>query len=197
MRRKIRAVLIAAVVFLGGSASAGAMAIYAYTGNPFSSASAPYTTAMRVTGFFTVAVPLAPNLSNESLAVLDWALNDGVNTLDPSNTPASEPRLQVDTDAAGAITGWRFAAQTALPMALGEEFFFISALSGFAPTDGDLGTIFSCTGLSPAGVCNASSTVAEGFTATVGSWSLVPEPGTAMLLFLGLGVLGGVRRSKR
>ena len=55
---RVFAFLIAAVASL----SASAATVYQYVGTNYTTASSPYTTAQRVTGQFTTASPLAPNL---------------------------------------------------------------------------------------------------------------------------------------
>ncbi|MES2929846.1 MAG: IPTL-CTERM sorting domain-containing protein [Pseudomonadota bacterium] len=67
---------------------------------------ANFTTAMRQTGSFTTAVPLAPNLVNADITglVQTYSFNDGL-TQYSSADPENQLRLAfVDTDAAGNIT---------------------------------------------------------------------------------------------
>lgn len=118
-----RAFFVAAAVGFGASAPSGAVAIYNYSGMPFSSDTNPYTNAMSVTGFFELAAPLLPNLVDASPGVLDWELN----------AEASDPVLRIDTDGSGATTAWVSAAGNPLPGAIGEGWVFISTGSGFPP----------------------------------------------------------------
>jgi hypothetical protein len=69
-----------------------------------------YTTSMKVTGSFTVGVPLAANLANVDIStsanLLGWTFFDGVNTIS-SVTPNSwiyPGFFRVSTDASGNVT---------------------------------------------------------------------------------------------
>lgn len=99
-------------------ASATALsATYVYTGPPYTTAGGIYTTNMRITGAFTTANPLAPNLSNVEIGpnglnlVVGWSFNNGVTTFTTDN---SAPRIGVNfngdfvvsTDVVGNITAF-------------------------------------------------------------------------------------------
>ena len=101
---RVFAFLIAAVASL----SASAATVYQYVGPNYTSASSPYTTAQRVTGQFTTASPLAPNLPQASVLaqVTSYSFSDGVNSYASSDPNARVIEFKVATDAAGAISGW-------------------------------------------------------------------------------------------
>ena len=101
---RVFAFLIAAVASL----SASAATVYQYVGPNYASASSPYTTAQRVTGQFTTASPLAPNLPQASVLaqVTSYSFSDGVNSYASSDPNARVIEFKVATDAAGAISGW-------------------------------------------------------------------------------------------
>lgn len=93
------------------AAPARAAVIYSYTGPLFTSTSAigiapdPYTTADRVTGSFTMAAALGPNLGPWSpVTPLSFSFFDGVNTLTNLNTVSSS--FKVTTDSTGLLVGW-------------------------------------------------------------------------------------------
>ncbi len=79
---------------------------YVYTGNPFNDfrngGTCPPT--CKVTGSFTVASPLAPDLPLTLITPISFSLSAGLTTLvngDPANTS-----LEVSTNAAGGISTW-------------------------------------------------------------------------------------------
>ena len=90
--------------FMTGSALA--TTTYDYTGNAFNDfrngGACPPT--CNITGSFTVATPLAPDLPLTLITPISFSLSAGLTTLvdgDPANTS-----LEVSTDASGAISTW-------------------------------------------------------------------------------------------
>lgn len=96
-------------------------ATYTYTGPFFNSFTnhttctlgtcTDYSSAMHVTGSFSTATPLAPNLANSdiSAAIASYSFNDGINTIASSNPNARISIFQVSTDNSGAIIPtWAF-----------------------------------------------------------------------------------------
>jgi len=75
---------LAVVLILGLSAPAWADVIYTYTGNPFTSVRAPYTTSDSVTATMILTNPLAPGLSLSDVTpnLVALSMSDGVQTLD-------------------------------------------------------------------------------------------------------------------
>src|SRR5208283_1399927 len=93
-----------AMGFMAGNAFA--TTTYYYTGNAFNDfrngGACPPTCS--VTGSFTVATPLAPDLPLTLITPISFSLSAGLTTLvdgDPANTS-----LDVSTDAFGAISTW-------------------------------------------------------------------------------------------
>ncbi|MGA7412109.1 MAG: hypothetical protein WBW33_16660 [Bryobacteraceae bacterium] len=93
-----------AMGFMAGSGFA--TTTYYYTGNPFNDfrngGTCPPT--CNITGSFTVATPLAPDLPLTLITPVSFSLSAGLTTLvdgDPANTS-----LEVSTDAFGAISTW-------------------------------------------------------------------------------------------
>ncbi len=107
--------LAAFFAFLSVS-QARADAVYTYTGNSFTEffgTSCP--SRCQITGSFTLADPLAPNLNLFTVTPLSFSFTDGVGTVDSSNSAISPldcgPQkcatvFIVDTDASGNIVGW-------------------------------------------------------------------------------------------
>ena len=86
--------------------AARADTIYTYTGNQFASATNPYTTAMSVSGSFTLPSPLGTNLSNDVITPTSFSFFDGVQTLTEANPNYTFEFFDIDTDAFGNITKW-------------------------------------------------------------------------------------------
>lgn len=66
-----------------------------------------YDATMRVTGNFTTAAPLAPNLVNAEIysQVVSYRFEDGITLYEPSYAGNRVQRFRVSTNAAGQITG--------------------------------------------------------------------------------------------
>lgn len=99
---------------------ANAQATYTFTGGTYSATSnhtaadctavggcADYSTAQSIAGSFTVAAPLAANLTNSAVsasAVSSYSFSDGINTISSSNPGARILSLSVTTNSSGTIT---------------------------------------------------------------------------------------------
>ncbi len=79
--------------------------IYEYQGNDYTSAFGPYTTSMAISGDFTTATPLSPNLVGYVFTPLTFDFTDGVFDLNSLNSDITDDFFQVSTDALGNITG--------------------------------------------------------------------------------------------
>ena len=109
----LRRVAFSVLAFASGLASAGTL--YTYTGPAYDSATGLYTTAMRISGSFTTAAPLPPNLAPGPIGpgaasnlVTGWSFTDGVNTYTDANSMVlfgNPIRFSVSTDASGNISG--------------------------------------------------------------------------------------------
>ena len=181
----------AVVAILLAAGDASALATYAYVGNPFddiniyaSEGVELYTTQMRVTGSITLDAPLAADLPLASIAdrVVAARLDDGVQTLSLDSPDFLDLYLRVATDAAGNISSWDFV----IAHSDGEHLVHISTYTEpSVPTD--FGYFFS-----PAG--DSATALVSG---NPGSWTRVPEPSTAVLAGLGLGLAGVSGRRRR
>ena len=175
-------ICLIATCFMAGSALA--TTTYYYTGNPFNDfrngGACPPTCS--VTGSFTVATPLAPDLPLTLITPISFSLSAGLTTLvdgDPANTS-----LEVSTDASGAISTWSW-------VVLGPEASISARIltenqPGLAADSVHFGNTAPFAGPLAAEVLNDP-----------GTWSEVPEPSYPVLLSIALFlVICGVRRRR-
>lgn len=189
------AVLVSLIGFGGSVASA--VAIYSYTGNSYNDVgentppAGTYTFSMSVTGSITLAAPLPPNqpIMDVSGSVVAFSFEDGRS---PTRTQSNSTSylLHVGTDAFGAIEFWGFFAQGVEPLAVGELRFLVSTervrFDSGSEDMLDAAIITECvaTCIADAGVTRDDP----------GTWTLIPEPSSALLAYLGLVGLGLSRR---
>jgi hypothetical protein len=156
--------------------------VYTYTGNTFTSATAPFTTSDSVTGSFTVASPLGANLPLGAISATAFSFSDGINTLsDTTSSVVSD--FSIETDASGAVTSWLIVLQVPGVMS-------ITTVNEFGVAVEDLGGIGEdLSGLPLFGGSNEGDPSTWTMTTTEDpSPSAVPEPSS--LALLGTGVLG-------
>ena len=182
-------VLAAVLVLMAGGAQA---TTYTYTGVNFDAASGPYTTAMSVSGSITLASPLAPNLVGADLlaSLTAWSFTNGVQTYSSAAPPLFQQVL-VSTDANGAIADWSVGFNIS-----GSQEAVISCGSlGPAPA---LGTCFTSGSMIPGYDFGGFAFGSQASAAVAGSWAMVPEPSTALLVGIGLtGLAAKGRRRNR
>src|SRR5437016_12365885 len=75
---------------------------YTYTGNNFTTVTAPYTTGDSITGSFTLSAPLGPNYNNE-VTPISQEFSDGLVTFD---SLADIFIFEIETDSSGNIDMW-------------------------------------------------------------------------------------------
>jgi hypothetical protein len=161
---------------------ADATAIYQYAGNPYTSITddnppaGSYTMSMSITGSFELPTALAPNSSFSSLS-LPYSVNDGRNTLTDANSAILG--FSLHTDAVGNIFLWDITIATPFQISVGEERVVISTTTT-NPGRTDAAQLISCGSVS-GGLC-ATFSQDNGISTGPGTWSQVPEPGTALLL---------------
>jgi hypothetical protein len=166
-------VLVSLVAF----APLAAATTYQFTSPTYTFASGSYTTAMRLTGTLTTAVPLPPNMPYSSVEPLatSWSFFDGLVTYTNLNTSDFEGFF-VATDANGDISQWGLDNLTpAAPNTVGEiiDVVYIAQSGGGAAG----GYHATCVAVSGAGVCNAYTALYLGIVeGSSGSWATVRPP---------------------
>ncbi len=170
--------LLSVTVLFCLASTGRATTIYSYSGNTFTSVSGPYTTSMSLSGTITLAITLAPNVTSfdASSAISAYSFNDGVQTITDA-APPSLIELKVSTDGAGNIIDWAW--QVGLPSS--------SAIGTCGPSGA--GAALNCSVI-PGGDFASADLAGSAQNFAIGSWSLVPEPSTALLVALGLAGLG-------
>lgn len=140
---------------------------YNYTGDPYTSAVAPYSLGGQLTGTFTTANPLPPflPLTDITPALATMSFNDTVETRTLANSFLCS--FQVATDGAGNITQWVISLRRS-PYNPGDPHHSISSSGNPGAVQG---IDSSGTGTAPAGPCDPMVQTTFGSTATQGSWT--------------------------
>jgi hypothetical protein len=179
------------------ASGAQAATTYQYVGNNFDTITdndpptGTYTTAMRVTGSFTVSAPLATmGLTDIRASVLSYSFSDGRGTYTESNSSIDE--FDVAIDGSGQITNWQVLFDGPRGTNVGEQFpFFVGTENITMGVVEDSGFFGECTGA--AAGCDAVFDSAV-IGALPGTWSVVPLPAAVWLFGSALGLLGWMKR---
>jgi hypothetical protein len=181
---------------------------YTYTGQDFLYFNANgepqvYTTSDFVSGDFTLSAPLADSLTSfTAIDPLSFSFSDGVDTITSANSSASAT-IEVETNATGEITGWLIEVEA--PGSIGVDQ--ITTSDGYAANAGDVGVFgqyedyYDCGGPVLCGRpyfadgYNVSSDGSSAGTWAVAEVAATPEPGSLMLVAIGL--LGGAAFVRR
>lgn len=179
-----------------------------YTSSYLGSApSSPYTTAMHVTGSFTTAAPLPPNMSATAIAangsnlVTAWSFNDGVinftnaNSALYGNYPTS---FEISTDASGQIATYSIQLVSPAPPHSMDQTVATLVLNGsMTLTVGDA----KCTLVNADNLCNnvnqAVATQSARYNGA-GTWTMAADPPAASVAAVpalgpaGLGLLAAM-----
>lgn len=170
-------VLVFLAMLLPSSTSANA--IYQYSGNLFDTFSGTgYDSSMSIFGQFELAAPLGSNLplTDITASIISYSFSDGLVTLTDGNSTIIH--VQVATGGVGEIVGpWDFWVETPdhylRTVADGDPFGAIDEAINF--------------------LTSAGASVAD----NRGTWSIVPEPSTAILLGWGCVGFAIARRDRR
>jgi hypothetical protein len=185
-------------LLLGGLLVAGganASATYTYTGTTYdptsftnyTSCSAPtcgtFTTAMRVTGTFTVSAPLPANqsLTDISAQLVSWSFNNGIGIVSSSGT-AFIDTFQVATDSSGNISD-AYVGVNNWQTTVGVNSYFNSVvifpnnIGGYSRGD----IALKCTVMGSGNACSTSigsgnASQSEALSLSAGSWPSTPTP---------------------
>ncbi len=174
--------IIACSAFVSDEQQAAADIVYTYTGNTYSEINdntppnGTFTTAMSVSGSFTVTSALAANLMNQQIIPNSFSFSNGRATI--TNIPSlSDETFQVSTDSSGDIVNWYISLLSPLAISplVGIESFNTSE---FVLDQGS----FASGGSSDSGRSRTPGTWTSNSIAT-------PEPASLMLLTLAITML--------
>lgn len=193
--------LAASVIVLLLMADANAAVVYKYSGNNFTSATAPYTTDMNMTLQFATASPLsAPGgMTDITSQVLGFSMYDGRTTL--TNADAAS-LFVVNIDAAtGLPVEWSISAGNMFGVSIGERVNrMITFYQAFLGVDHAEEAV--CVFIAPAAdACRGFDSVVGAEVVNtpgmVGGWSVVPVPAAIWLYGSGVAGLVALGRRKR
>jgi hypothetical protein len=168
------------------AAGARADTIYTYTGNPFTVFSGldVCPPVCNISGSFNLASPLATNLPFGAITPTAFSFTDGSITLTGGGS-----RFEVATDSGGDISFWEIALGGQVGPDVCTSLDSVRDPTG-TPQDNSISASCSSVAFTGSALVNANP----------GSWSssTVPEPGTFILVGIGLlGIAGTVLRRNR
>lgn len=193
-------------LFISNSTS-HAVTVYSYTSANFdvfpvdaTPPSGSYTTAMNVSGNFTVAAPFAANLSGAlpTSIFLDLSFTDGRQTINLANFDpiALGSFISVNTDALGTITSFQLGFTSLRPTSVGGQFGQIRG------SDAASGAVFDECLAASGGICTEFGVdTAEGpagdLTLTSTDVAQTPLPAALPMFMAGAGMMGLLARRRK
>ena len=187
-----------ALTLLGSGVNAATT--YQYSGQNFDSfqngaVTGEYTSAMSVTGSFTVDAPLtSTSLTDISDDVLSYSFTDGRSTLTELNSSIT---ILVAVDGGGQITSWSAVVTSTdiIPPFLPVGSQLLAITTENASTVSDQGEIWECFSSSPFGGGCGFFDVDWGTNSNLpGTWSVVPVPGSIWLFGSAFAFFGWIRK---
>ena len=182
---------------------------YTYTGNTYTSfgdftspcGTGPcenYAAGQKISGKFTTASPLAPNLTNANIFpnVTSFSFTDGVNTYSSADSNSRALEFQATTDPSGNITDWHLQLDHwqsgSNPHTAGSRVAILDTNLGSdtGVNDAPCGTVYTSPVTGVADTCGAygvdASTSFAGTLTSPGSWAfsgvVAPPPVTTPTL---------------
>ena len=183
--------LMAGVVLCAVSApSASADTIYAYTGKPFTFATAGLTLSDFISGTIDLSSPLPTNATDLNVTALVVSYDFMAGALSATQL-TTVPTFVVSTGPTGLLTAWGLLEQS--PTTGVTEFGITNGLMACGPA--------GCQGAGPADlVSEANIAIIASNFGTPGTWALVtpvPEPSSLILFGIGLLCLMGMALYKK
>ena len=174
------------------AASAQAVQTYTYTGNPFTMANAPLTTADFVTVQFTLDTLVPDSVTDLLTAADSFEASVGGFSLALADIDADVSTALIRTNVAGGIIGWVIDLRNATVLTNSD----LLVTCAMAPEESSNCSDVSLRDLiiraplfdGPERASNIDSP---------GVWNVVPEPSTLSLSALGLSGFGALRRRRR
>ena len=192
--------VITVVILLFSAFNANASAVYTYTGNNFTSATAPYTADMSINLQFETASRLtgAGAMTNVSAEIISYSVFDGIKTLTEADSKI-DVLVNIDTTTGQPIE-WAIFVTNEFGKSVGDIINRMNTVyydySGGSDGALEAECIFvpvvggECMGLTLGGSANVYNPPGSS-----GTWSVVPVPAAMWLFGSGLiGLAGLVRR---
>jgi hypothetical protein len=172
-REMRRSLAVCSVAALAAAAAASAQpTTYTYTGDPYTTAGAPYAVGGNLQGTLSLASPLPPffPLTDISPAIVSFSFSDDIETRTLADSFLCS--FEVATDGLGAITQWRIGLRRK-PFNPGDPHHAIDSFGGLEVVLNGLDTVG--TGTAPADPCGVMVLSPFASTGSQGTWTSFGE----------------------